>query len=280
MAQANSSLIIFTDMDGTLLDSEDYSYEPALPQLKWLKAKQIPVIPVTSKTREEVETFRRQMDLTDPFIVENGSGVFIPLDYDKFDLPEGEQVENYRLLQLGCSYVMARAGLKAIAQSLGRPLKGFGDWTVDQINALTGLSAEDAHQAKAREFTEPFRTPKNVPTDQLKQAVQNMGFQVVVGDRFSHLIGSEAGKGRAVRQLTQLYQSTLPEGTHLTTVGLGNSPNDLGMLENVEFPVIIPGAHGPHPGLSERNWQVAPAPGPQGWAMAVEKICQELGIKA
>ena len=278
MAQANSSLIIFTDMDGTLLDSEDYNYEPALATLEQLKAKQIPVIPVTSKTREEVETFRRRMNLTDPFIVENGSGVFIPLDYDKFDLPEGEQVGNYRLLQLGCTYVMARAGLKAIAQSLGRPLKGFGDWTLDQINALTGLSAEDAHQAKAREFSEPFRTPKNVPTEQLIQAVQDMGFQVVVGDRFSHLIGNEAGKGRAVRQLTQLYQSTLPEGGHLTTIGLGNSPNDLGMLENVEFSVIIPGSHGPHPGLSERKWPVAPEPGPQGWAMAVEKICQQLGI--
>lgn len=279
MVQANSSLIIFTDMDGTLLDAEDYSYEPALPKLAWLKAKQIPVIPVTSKTREEVETFRRQMNLTDPFIVENGSGVYIPLDYDKFELPQGEQVGDYRLLQLGCSYVMARAGLKAIAQSLGRPLKGFGDWTVDQINTLTGLSAADAHQAKAREFTEPFRTPKNVPTDQLKQAVHEMGFQVVVGDRFSHLIGSEAGKGKAVRQLTQLYQSALPKSVQLTTIGLGNSPNDLGMLENVKIPVIVPSSQGPHPDLSERNWQVAPAPGPQGWAMAVEKICQELGIR-
>ena len=157
MEQATSSLIIFTDMDGTLLDSEDYSYEPALPRLEWLKAKQIPVIPVTSKTREEVETFRRQMNLTDPFIVENGSGVFIPLDYSPFEAPQGEQVEDYRLLQLGCSYVMARAGLKAIAQSLGRPLKGFGDWSVEQIQTLTGLSTVDAHQAKAREFTEPFK---------------------------------------------------------------------------------------------------------------------------
>ena len=279
MVQANSSLLIFTDMDGTLLDSENYSYEPALPRLEWLKTQQIPVILVTSKTREEVETFRRQMNLTDPFIVENGSGVFIPLDYSKFDLPEGEQVGDYRLLQLGCSYVMARAGLKAVAQSLGRPLKGFGDWSAEQIQVLTSLSTSDAYQAKAREFTEPFKTPKNIPTDQLKQAVQDMGFQVVVGDRFSHLIGSEAGKGRAVRQLTQLYQSTLTEGDHLTTVGLGNSPNDLGMLENVEIPIIVPGAEGPHPGLSERNWQVAPAPGPKGWSMAVEKICQELGIR-
>ncbi|MCG8362555.1 MAG: haloacid dehalogenase, partial [Pseudanabaenales cyanobacterium] len=130
-----------------------------------------------------------------------------------------------------------------------------------------------------REFTEPFRTPKNVPTDQLKQAVHEMGFQVVVGDRFSHLIGSEAGKGKAVRQLTQLYQSALPKSVQLTTIGLGNSPNDLGMLENVKIPVIVPSSQGPHPDLSERNWQVAPAPGPQGWAMAVEKICQELGIR-
>lgn len=279
MEQANSSLIIFTGIDGVLLNAENNNNEPVLTRLAWLKAKHIPVIPVTHKTREEVETVRRQMNLSDPFIVEDGSGVFIPLNDGQFELPQGEQVGNYHLLQLGCSYVMARAGLKAIAQSLGRPLKGFGDWSVEQLNTLTGLPAAAAHRAKAREFTEMFKTPKNIPIDKLRQAAHEMGFQVVVSDRFSHLIGIEAGQGRAVRRLTQLYQAALPEDVHLTTVGFGENPDDLGMLESVEIPIIVPGLKGCHSGLAERNWQVAPAPGSQGWAMAVEKICEGLGIR-
>ncbi|MDJ0706337.1 MAG: haloacid dehalogenase [Leptolyngbyaceae cyanobacterium MO_188.B28] len=275
MGQINSSLIIFTSLDSLVLDAENNGYESVLSKLEWLKARHIPVIPVTSKTREEVEIVRRRMNLTDPFIVEGGSGVYIPLDYNQFELPQGETVGNYRLIQLGCSYVMARAGLKAIAQSLGRPLKGFGDWSAEQLNALTGLSAADAHRAKAREFTELFKTPKNIPIDKLKQAVHEMGFEVVVSDRFSHLIGHEAGVGRAVKHLTQHYQSALPVGQHLTTVGLGDSLSDLALLENVDIPIIVSGLKGEDSDLSKHDWPVAASPGPQGWAIAIDKICQD-----
>lgn len=262
--------IIFTDLDGTLLNGETYAYQAALPTLAKLSEQGIPVVPVTSKTRQEVAQLRQDVGLRDPFVVENGSAIYIPIDYAGFTLPPGDNIDGYRVLQLGCNYVTARAGLKAIAQDLGRPLKGFGDWTVDQVVQLTGLSPTEAKQAKAREFTEPFMTPKNVPADQLREAVAAMGFRVVIGDRFSHLIGSEAGKGQAVHQLVQLYQASGSEVGSITTIGLGNSPNDLDMLENVDYPVVLPSAHGPHPQLADRGWQVAPAPAPEGWAIAVE----------
>jgi len=262
--------IVFTDLDGTLLNGETYAYQAALPTLAKLTAQGIPVVPVTSKTRQEVAQLRQDVGLRDPFVVENGSAVYIPLDQSRFALPPGEDVEGYRVLQLGCNYVTARAGLKAIAQDLGRPLKGFGDWSVDQVVQLTGLSPEEAKQAKAREFTEPFMTPKNVPADQLREAVEAMGFRVVIGDRFSHLIGAEAGKGNAVHQLVQLYRVSHPEAQAIATIGLGNSPNDLDMLENVDYPIVLPGPHGPHPQLADRGWTIAPAPAPEGWALAVE----------
>ena len=264
--------IIFTDLDGTLLNGETYAYQAALPTLAKLADQGIPVIPVTSKTRQEVAQLRQDVGLRDPFVVENGSAIYIPIDHPGFTLPPGDDVDGYWVLQLGCNYVTARAGLKAIAQDLGRPLKGFGDWTVDQVVQLTGLSPEEAKQAKAREFTEPFMTPKNVPADQLREAVAAMGFRVVIGDRFSHLIGSEAGKGRAVHQLVQLYQASCPKATSITTIGLGNSPNDLDMLENVDYPIVLPSAHGPHPQLADRGWQIAPAPAPAGWAIAVDAV--------
>ncbi|MFE4104993.1 HAD-IIB family hydrolase [Almyronema epifaneia] len=268
-------LLIFTDLDGTLLDAETYSYAAAQPLLEQLKAAHVPVIPVTSKTRAEVETFIQQLSLQTPFITENGSGVFIPVDYPAFERPEAaELVGNYWVLALGCTYVMARAGLKAVAQSVGRPLKGFGDLAVDQIQTLTGLAFEDAKEAKAREFTEPFLTPKNIAAADLEAAAADMGFRLVVGDRFSHLIGSEAGKGAAALELKALYQAA--SDRPLTTIGLGNSPNDIDLLENVDIAIVIPAATGPHPKLSDRGWQIAPQPGPAGWAIAVEKAWQQL----
>lgn len=269
------SLLIFTDLDGTLLGSQDYAYAAAVPTLKKLMTMGIPVIPVTSKTRQEVWDLRQQVGLSDPFIVENGSALYVPLAQRQFQLPPGEDIDGYRVVPLGCTYVVARAGLKAIAQELGRPLKGFGDWSIEQVEQMTGLSPAGAQQAKAREFSEPFMTPKNVEPEALVSVVSDFGFRVVVGDRFSHLIGGEAGKGQAVRQLTALYQAGSQAG-EVITVGLGNSPNDLDMLANVDIAIVLPGEAGPHPKLAERGWQVAPAPAPEGWALAVEAILAKL----
>lgn len=263
--------LIFTDLDGTLLNPDTYDYQAVRPVLAALRERAIPVIPVTSKTWSEVETLRMALGLGDPFVVENGSAIYLPREGLPFALPEGDENGPYRVITLGCNYVTARAGLKAMAQDLGRPLKGFGDWSVEQIAQLTGLSASDAKQAKARDFSEPFMTPKNVSAADLRAAAEAMGFGVVLGDRFSHLIGGEAGKGEAVRQLIALYQSAYPNDT-LTTLGLGNSPNDLPMLEAVDHPIILPGVDGPHPQLAERGWPVASAPAPDGWAAALQGL--------
>jgi mannosyl-3-phosphoglycerate phosphatase len=269
---------VFPDLDGTPLNSDRSSAPAALPTLARLKQAGIPVIPVTSKTRQEVAQLLADVGLQEPFVVENGSAVFMPTDQTTFRLPEGAEVDGYRVLQLGCNYVTARAALKAIAVTIGRPLKGFGDWTVEQIMQLTGLPQEDARQAKARDFTEPFMTPKNVTPEALRDAVEDMGFKVVIGDRFSHLIGGEAGKGIAVHRLVELYQANHDPNAPVVTIGLGNSPNDLDMLENVDHAIVLPGASGPHPRLADRGWTVAPAPAPEGWALAVEAMLRQLNV--
>ncbi|MEO0986694.1 MAG: HAD-IIB family hydrolase [Cyanobacteria bacterium J06639_14] len=271
-----TALILFSDLDGTLLNGETYAYEAAVPVIEQLKKQGIPVVPVTSKTRAEVETLIQEIGLTDPFVTENGSAIYIPRETCPFELPEGEDDGPYRVLPLGVPYVMARAGLKAVAQEIGRPLKGFGDLSVEQVQHLTGLDTKDAQQAKMREFTEPFLTPKNTTPEKLETAAGEMGFRVVVGDRFSHLIGMEAGKGAAVHKLVSLYKPTFPEGEPIVTVGLGNSPNDLDMLANVDRAIVLPGKSGPHPRLADRGWQIAPEPAPKGWAIAVHQVLASL----
>lgn len=266
-------LFIFSDLDGTLLNQEDYDYQAALPVIAQLKAQQIPLIPVTSKTRAEVAELRQGIGLDDPFIVENGSGIFIAKQDPRFDLAETTlEADAYYQKTIGCSYLEARAGLKIIQSELRiNNLKGFGDLSEAEIQALTGLSLLEARQAKSREFTEPFVTPKDVALEKLETAAATYGFRVLVGDRFSHLIGAAAGKGKAVQWLLAHYQLTL-ELTKITTVGLGNSPNDLEMLEAVDIPIVIPSQKGVHPELGARGWKVPNAHGSEGWAEAVSEI--------
>ncbi|MGF1493342.1 MAG: HAD-IIB family hydrolase [Microcoleaceae cyanobacterium] len=297
-------LLVFTDLDGTLLNSDDYSYQAALPTVRKLQAQNVPIIPVTSKTRAEVEVLCQQIRLQDGFIVENGSAIFIPqvqnvaanvsamesvqelenrangaLRFANDTLQASSysrKVENpatpqntYQIQQFGCSYAEARTGLAILAQQLGVTLTGFGDLTEVEIADLTGLSLVEAQRAKQREFTEPFITPKAITSEQIQQITESLGFEVVIGDRFSHLIGQDADKGRATQWLINQYQASNPQ-TKVMAIGLGNSPNDLPMLEVMDLPIIIPGKQGPHPGLANRAWPVAAAPGAMGWAAAME----------
>ncbi|MCC5897924.1 MAG: HAD-IIB family hydrolase [Phormidium sp. BM_Day4_Bin.17] len=263
------TLVVFTDLDGTLLNSHDYRFDEAIPTLTLLKQRNIPIIPVTSKTRVEVEPLLDNLQLQEPFIVENGSGLFIHPQDQRFDLSETESWQGYRLKQFGCLYHDARSALQQLSQRLGVNLQGFGDLTVPDLTTLTGLSPQAAQQAQTREFSEPFITPRERSSQEIEQAVTELGFRVVVGDRFSHLIGPQASKGTAVRWLLERFQQSGPR----QIVGLGNSPNDLDMLEAVESPIIIPNNKGLiHPGLQHLNAQIAPHAGARGWAAAIAPL--------
>jgi predicted mannosyl-3-phosphoglycerate phosphatase (HAD superfamily) len=51
-------IVIFTDLDGTLLDDSSYSFEPAHEALAEVRIRKIPLILCTSKTRAEKEAWR------------------------------------------------------------------------------------------------------------------------------------------------------------------------------------------------------------------------------
>ena len=79
--------IIFTDLDGTLLDHDTYSWKPAESALKLARKMNIPVIFCTSKTRAEVEIYRKSIGNKHPFIAESGEAIFIPVSYTHLTLP-------------------------------------------------------------------------------------------------------------------------------------------------------------------------------------------------
>ena len=66
-------LIIFTDLDGSLLDEETYRASPADSLFGTLNTHGIPVVFNSSKTFPEMLKVRRSMGNHQPFVVENGS---------------------------------------------------------------------------------------------------------------------------------------------------------------------------------------------------------------
>lgn len=263
--------VIFTDLDGSLLDADSYSYEPADQALSRIADFQIPLVLVSSKTRAEMEPLRLRLQVQDPFIVENGGAVFIPRGYFPFSV-EGAVIQSeYQVIEIGTPYAGLRKALKEVAVDLPSRLQGFGDMTVEEVAAHTGLSPSEARLAKRREFDEPFLLPAGTLTlEQLRPPVEERGLRCTKGGRFYHLMGAN-DKGTASLRLIEAYRRLAQaRGRTIVTIGIGDSLNDLPMLEVVDRPVLIQRSDGSYePEINLPHLIRAPGIGPVGWNRAV-----------
>lgn len=273
--------IVFTDLDGTLLDPSSYSWEAAAPALGMLRRRGIPLILVSSKTRAEIEPIRRRMQHTDPFIVENGGAVFVPQGLFGFPLERGRTRSSYDVIELGVPYYMLRDVLKQIEDAVETPLCGFGDLSVEEIMHVTGLTRTDATLAKIREYDEPYLLdgPQELIEEVCRQIVIR-GLRWTKGGRLFHVTGAN-NKGEAAELLLRCYQKErrLRDEPHfLESIGIGDSINDVPLLAVVDHPVLVQKADGSFdsdihlPGLFR-----APGIGPAGWNHAILKLLEESG---
>ena len=269
--------IILTDLDGSLLDATSYSYEAAAEALQQIQDLSVPIVLVSSKTRAEMEPLRFRLHNGHPFIVENGGGIFIPRSYFPFPVEQSVVRENYQVVELGIPYARVRMALKEIEQVLGCRLWGFGDMSIEEIARYTGLSAAEAMLAKQREFDEPFLiNPDGITCEDLRPYVEGRGLHCTRGGRFHHLMGA-SDKGRASRLLLEWYRRQAEsEGREIVSIGLGDSLNDLPMLEAVDRPILVQkpdGSYDPHIHLPHLHRAVGS--GPIGWNMAVLELLHD-----
>jgi len=265
--------IFFTDLDGTLLDHRTYDYFPALPALARLKEKQIPLVFCTSKTAAEMIPFRTEIKNEDPFIVENGGGIYIPKSYFATLPVESRKRNHFLVISRGLPYIQLQKILARISGECGLTVQSFDQLTATELVERSGLSLEQAQRSLQREFDLPFSIVSPHPNrSQLEEKVQQLGLKLIQGGRFFHL-SSNSEKGEAVAQLIGLYQAN--RGGPVRSMGLGDSRNDLRMLEEVDIPVIIPNPHSIAPLADEfPGGHRAHTPGPKGWNDAVLSLLE------
>jgi glycerate 2-kinase len=258
--------IIFTDLDGTLLDAANYSHTAAQPALGEIAANGLPLILCSSKTRAELELYRKRLANEHPFIAENGGGIFIPRGY--FSVPvEAEHPDGYQLIRLGMPYVEIRKHFVRLREQLHAKVRGFADMTVAEVAALTGLPGNEAALARQRDFDEAFVFEGKTDENFLR-AIETAGLNWTQG-RIFHVMGKH-DKGRAVSILIALYRQQYGDAA---SIALGDSLNDLAMLEAVDTPVLVRHNDGNYdrrivmPDLLKTH-----LPGPAGWNETVLRL--------
>lgn len=269
--------IIFTDLDGTLLDHYTYSFEKATESLELAKQYKIPIVICTSKTQAEIEVYRERMGNDDPFISENGGAIIIPRGY--FKSVPGKEEGHYTIIELGTPYNRIINTLAEIKKSTGTIIKGFSDLTPEEISTVTGIDIASARLAKKRFYSEPIiiEGSRGIIND-VKQMIISAGLSFMEGGRFHHVFGSTTDKGKAVKILINIYKDNLNDS--IKTIGLGDSLIDLPMLATVDIPILVKKVSGNYDKrIQLPNLIYADGIGPEGWNKAILKILKSTSLK-
>lgn len=268
-------IILFTDLDGSLLDQSAYSADRALGALHCVRELGLPLVFCTSKTRAEVEYWRAIIDNTHPFIIENGGALYIPDGYFPGVFRAPILRDSYGVFEFGIPYDDLVESLFRASQETGCRVWGFHDLSAKEISRMYGLPLEQSRLAKIREYDEPFEI-LDPPGDRLLAAIERNGKKCTRGGRLHHITG-HSSKANGVCLLTDYYRRTFGR---ITTVGLGDGMNDLDFLRYVDIPIII---------RSKEFWRlkaelprarVTDHPGPQGWNRAVMDVLDECAAEA
>ncbi len=267
-------LVVMTDLDGTLLDHDTYSYAPAVPVMSRLKSAGIPLILNTSKTAAELKVLRESLKNVDPYVVENGSAIFIPAGYFSGNTENPAQKAGDDMHVLGALRTDILNIIQKIRIDEQFRFTGFADMEVHEVIAHTGLSESAALQAATRDFSEPLIWQDSAhQLRKFEALIAHHGLRLLRGGRFVHVIGA-CDKGKCLHWFRERF-SSLP-GTQPLFVALGDSQNDVAMLNAADIAVIVRSSHHEPPDLEKQSSVVITAEtGPQGWANVLTQILDE-----
>ncbi|MFC1890228.1 HAD-IIB family hydrolase [Thermodesulfobacteriota bacterium] len=269
-AGSRLTAVLFTDLDGTLLDADTYEPGPSLQALVRCGEGGVEVVFVSSKTRAEMEAIRQDLGNEAPFIYENGGGMLIPADRWPV-VPGAVRDADYWAIRLGTPFPVLTRALRESAREANVSVLGFDEMSDEDVAEATGLTVEKAGLARAREFDLPFIVMEEgdgVPAE-LREAVGARGLQITRGGRFHHIMGG-VDKGRAVERLRALYGDLQPG---IVFAAVGDAALDRPMLEVVERPFLV---RRPDGSIDEDaifdGLHVTDGNGPEGFEEAVDLL--------
>lgn len=261
-------LVVFTDLDGTLIDHHNYSIEGSREAIRKLADREATLVFCSSKTFAEQIHLQHQLGIQLPFIFENGSALAIPAGFFPAELYAANSREaGYDLL------IFAHAEAPAIRAALSHfpEIRGYADVSDLELSAVTGLTGAFLHRARERWFTETLiDTFDEVEANQINQMLKPSGFVLSRGGRFYTVQSDTVSKGKAVAWLKDVFRQTAGPTTCFAAVG--DSLNDVPMLEVVDWPFLVQ--------RPDQTWVDVDIPhlvkiegvGPAGFSRAVDSV--------
>ena len=245
-----SRFLIFSDIDNTLVQSyiarnremiHSDGYGDIKKVIKILSENQIPLVLCSTKTRKEQDKIRNDLDIVDPYIVENGGAIIVPKNYFPFNLDEfgleTKEIDGNMTLELGKSYEQILTILNDIRNKFHIRFNCVSDFSITQLANKVGISVEGATLMASREYSETILEIESVNRVELEKALTERNLIMVQGTRYI-TVSARHDKGCAVSILKNLFYKKY-RNEKIQVIAIGDAINDITMFENVDQAFLV-----------------------------------------
>jgi len=281
MSAPRTQYLVFTGLDGFVLDPEKPRLQDVQPALNLLHTLKIPLIITTDRTPEKVFPLLDSIGQSNPFIAESGAVIFIPENALKVQYTFQKTVRGYRVIQFGIERDVLLQKVAEIREKTGIGITALTEVHPDKSrrekDAATrkSLTVSRMQSARHREYSAPVILEGDAKTSEaLSEALENMNMRLNQREDY-FIVTGDYDKGTAVRFLVQLYREEFPD-KEIKTIGLGENYLDTPMLHAVDQPVLIRNLNGKFDSqVGRRGLKFTCNPGPVGWNDAVISLLSE-----
>ena len=261
----NYKILIFTDLDGSLLHRDTFKFDEIKDYLKQLISKGIFIIPNTSKTEKEILEFNNELGSSLPYISENGSAIN-GLDLLNSNLPK-------ELILSREKDSLIKIFRESVPVNLQNKCKLLSEMDKKKQSLIFGLENDKLKMALDRKYTIPFifdgiKSEKN----ELFKIVKKKGLTLQEGGRVINLT-DKVNKAKALQVFVRFFKKN---NKNVKTIAVGDNYNDLDMLKVSDFPCLVFNDKFTLDQIPINDLIATNKPSPEGWAdvikMALVKI--------
>ena len=265
--QIKKKVIIFTDLDETLLKENKYNYNILNNFIKTLFKKEYEIIPVTSKTYLEVIDLLQVIKYKLPFSVENGAAYYIPINNSKNYLYK--KIVNPRAIKKNAIKKILN---KSIFKTYLHNLKYIEDLSVIEQKKITKLNSKQLECFNSREYSIPVLiSGDKYFKKKFEETLFKYNLKIIFGGKLNNISGLHS-KLNSLSFFYCKYKQKL-RNTKIIIISLGDNQNDIEILNNSNYSGIIKNKAYKILNLSKKkNIFRSFTEAPFGWVEVLKKI--------
>ena len=259
------TIVIFTDLDGSLLHRDTFKFDSIKDYIKSLVNKGVIIIPNSSKTEKEIEKFNEELGLNLPFISENGSSIhglnLITSNFPDKLILSREKEELFKIFE------------NKVPEELKVKCLQVSKMSKKQQENILGQKDRKLKDALDRKYTLPFlfKGDKN-EKNRLLKVLNSNSLTLQEGGRVLNLCDN-INKVKSMNRVIKILKKTEDK---IKTIAVGDNYNDLDMLKSCDIPCLVFNDQFIQDQINIDNLIFSNKPSPEGWADVIKTALLKL----